>query len=303
MHSVAPYAIRCFDRNLKTKKNSGYCNLSEIKGKNLLELIKDFVQNNSSNYTLFEHNKQVYRFSNINIEPENIYFWIEIGDYGTENDIIDIKTGKVSFQKTQNNALINKFYLHLHIPENKTTGLMFIHNYKYGGAKSLFEAEFKEFFKLYTDLNLQIYPFAHRKAVEAWQNANVKVIKAIGYKHMQETSDSADALRQLSEGNEVEILIKPPRNDILGKLADFLTKGSKHHLIQDISPETSEVKVEVEMNGTHRTFSVYSPRGSGRASYEIELDPNVEIEKNMPEFDSIKKWVTTLCDDFKLMIT
>ncbi|MEG9531625.1 hypothetical protein [Mannheimia indoligenes] len=302
MHSVAPYAIRCFDRSLKTRKNPGYCNLSEIKGNNLLNLITLFVQNNSSNYTLFESNKQVYRFSNINIEPENIYCWIEIGDYGTENDIIDIGSGKVSFQKTQHNALINKFYLHFHIPENKTTGLMFVHNYKYGGAKSLFETEFKEFFRNYTDLNLQIYPFAHRKAVEAWQNANVKAIRAIGYSHMQETSDSADALRLLSEGNEVEMLIKPPRNAVLGKLSDFLIRGTKHQLIQDISPETSEVKVEVEMNGTYRTFSVYSPRGSGRASYEIELDPNVEIEKNMPEFDSIREWVATLCDDFRIMI-
>ena len=57
------------------------------------------------------------------------------------------------------------------------------------------------------------------------------------------------------------------------------------------------------MNGTYRTFSVYSPKGSGRASYEIELDPNVEIEKNMPEFDSIRYWVEGLVNDFKIMIT
>ncbi|HDR1508314.1 TPA: hypothetical protein QB443_002120, partial [Pasteurella multocida] len=96
MHSVAPYAIRCFDRSLKTKRNPGYCDLSNIKGNNLRDLILEFVQQHSSNYSLFESNKQVYRFSNINSEPENIYCWIEIGDYGTENDIIDIETGEIS---------------------------------------------------------------------------------------------------------------------------------------------------------------------------------------------------------------
>lgn len=303
MHSVAPYAVRCFDRSLKTKRNPGYCNLSNIKEYDLLELITRFVQQHSSNYTQFESNKQVYRFSNINIEPENIYCWIEIGDYGTENDIIDIDTGEISFQKTQNNALIHKFYLHFHIPKNKTTGLMFVHNYRYGGAKSLFEAEFKEFFRGYTDLNLQMYPFAHKKAVEAWQNANVKAIRAIGYRQTSEASDAAEALRQLANGNEIEISIKPPRDGALGKLSEFLSRGSRHQLIQDISPETSGIKVEVEMNGSYRTFSVYSPRGSGRASYEIEVDPDVEIEKNMPEFDSIKEWVKKLAADFKLMLT
>ncbi|MCK9139916.1 hypothetical protein MZB18_07165 [Haemophilus influenzae] len=303
MHSVAPYAVRCFDKALKSKRNTGYRNLSDdIKGLNLLSLIESFVKNHSQNYTLFESNKQVYRFSNINIEPQNIYCWIEIGDYGTENDIIDINTGEISFQKTQDNALINKFYLHFHIPEGKTTGLMFVHNYKYGGAKSLFEMVFKDFFKLYTDLNLQIYPFAHKKAVEAWQNANVKAIKALGYTHPNEETDAAEALRKLSQGNEIEILIKPPREGALGKFRDYLSRGSKYQLIQDISPETSGVKVEVEMNGTYRTFSVYSPKGSGRASYEIELEANVKIEKNMPEFDSIRNWVKELVNDFKIMI-
>ena len=56
------------------------------------------------------------------------------------------------------------------------------------------------------------------------------------------------------------------------------------------------------MNGTYRTFSVYSPKGSGRASYEIELEANVKIEKNMPEFDSIRNWVKELVNDFKIMI-
>ncbi|MCQ9123150.1 hypothetical protein [Rodentibacter caecimuris] len=303
MHSVAPYAIRCFNRALKTREHKGYCNLSNIKSESLHSLILKFIQSHSSNYTIFENGKQVYRFSNIDTEPENIFCWVEIGDYGTENDIIDIDTGKVSFQKTQNNALINKFYLHFHIPDNKTTGLMFVHNYRYGGAKSLFETVFKDFFKNYTELNLQIFPFAHKKALDAWQNANVKAIKAIGYTQPQEVTDAAEALRQLSNGNEIEISIKPPRDDALGKLLDFLPKGSKYGLIQVISPETSGVKVEVEMNGSYRTFSVYSPRGSGRASYEIEIDPNVEIEKNMPEFDSIKNWVKGLVKDFKVMIT
>ncbi|HDR1508342.1 TPA: hypothetical protein QB443_002151, partial [Pasteurella multocida] len=184
----------------------------------------------------------------------------------------------------------------------KTTGLMFVHNYRYGGAKTLFETEFKEFFRKYTDLNLQLFPFAHRKAIEAWQNANVKAIRAIGYTQAQEVGDPVDALRLLSEGNEVEILIKPPRNGTLGKFSEFLSKGAKHQLIQDISPETSEVRVEVEMNGAYRTFSIYSPKGSGRASYEIELDSDVELDKNMPEFDAIKVWVIKLCNDFRIMI-
>ena len=81
-------------------------------------------------------------------------------------------------------------------------------------------------------------------------------------------------------------------------------RGSqKYQLVQDLSPESSGIKVEVEMNGSYRTFSVYSPRNSGRASYEIELDNDVEIEKGMPEFDSIKKWVKNLVEDFKIMMT
>lgn len=302
MHSIAPYSIRCFDRNLKTKKNPGYCDLSNIKGRKLIDVILDFMKQHTSNYTRYTANKQVYRFSEIMSDSENIYCWIEIGDYGTENDIIDIDTGTISFKKIQNNALINKFYLHFHIPSNKTTGLMFVHNYKYGGAKSLFEAEFKRFFNQLMHLNLQIFPFSHRKAIEAWHNANVKAIRVIGYEQSKAFSDPVDALNKLSNGNEVELLIKPPRNGVLGQLSDFLNKGDKYQLIQDISPDTSGITAEVEMNGTKRTFSVYSPRGSGRASYEIELDPNVKIEKNMPEFESIKSWVSSLCDDFKTMI-
>ncbi|MFU2088980.1 hypothetical protein ACLSZP_10475 [Avibacterium avium] len=303
MHSVAPYAMRCFDKNLKVGKHNGYHDLSNIKQYNLYGLIVSFVQSKSNNYSKAITEKQVYRFSNINTEPEDVFCWMEIGDYGTENDIIDINTGEISFQKTQDNALINKFYIHFHIPKNSTTALMFVHNYKYGGAKTLFENEFKPYFKKELDLVLQLYPFAHKKAIQAWQNANVKAIRAIGYSKSTEETDAAEALRKLSDGNEIEVLIKPPRDGILGKLSQFLQNGNQHELIQILAPETSGIKVEVEMNGSYRTFSVYSPRGSGRASYEIELDPNVEIEKNMPEFDSIKDWVKTLVEEFKIMIT
>lgn len=303
MHSVAPYAMRCFDRNLKVGKHNGYHNLSNIKSENLYDLILGFIQSHSTNYSKAENGNQVYRFSNLNLEPDNIFCWIEIGDYGTENDIIDINTGEISFQKTQDNALINKFYVHFHIPKNKTTALMFVHNYKYGGAKSLFESEFRPFFKTQTDLVLQLFPFAHKKAIVAWQNANVKTIKVLGYDRPSDKSDPAEALRTLANGNETEFQIKAPRNGILGKLSEYLDRtNQKHQLIQDLSEETSGIKVEVEMNGSYRTFSVYSPRNSGRASYEIELDNDVEIEKGMPDFDSIKDWVKKLIEDFKIMM-
>lgn len=304
MHSIAPYAMRCFDRALKVGKHNGYHDLSNIKSHNLYNLILDFIQSHSNNYSKAENGNQVYRFSNLNQEPEDIYCWVEIGDYGTENDIIDIHTGEISFQKTQDNALINKFYIHFHLPRNKTTALMFVHNYKYGGAKSLFENEFKPFFRDKTDLVLQLFPFSHKKAITAWQDANVKTIKVLGYDRPSDESDAAEALRALTNGNETEFLIKAPRNDALGKLSEFLYRGSqKYQLVQDLSPESSGIKVEVEMNGSYRTFSVYSPRNSGRASYEIELDNDVEIEKGMPEFDSIKKWVKNLVEDFKIMMT
>ena len=303
MHSIAPYAIRCFDRTLQVGKHNGYHDLSNIKSHSLYNLILDFIQSHSNNYSKAENGNQVYRFSNLNQEPEDIYCWIEIGDYGTENDIIDINTGEISFQKTQDNALINKFYFHFYLPRNKTRTLMFVHNYKYGGGKSLFENEFKPFFKDKTDLVLQLFPFAHRKAITAWQDANVKAIKVLGYDRLSDESDAAEALRALTNGNETELLIKAPRNDTLGKLSEFLHRGhQKYQLVQDLSPESSGIKVEVEMNGSYRTFSVYSPRNSGRASYEIELDNDVEIEKGMPEFDSIKKWVKKLVEDFKIMM-
>ncbi|QLB23340.1 hypothetical protein [Phocoenobacter skyensis] len=303
MHSISPYALRCFDKNIqqiKRKKTGGYHKLTNIKDDSLYNILIEFINSRSQNFEKYKESKQVYRFSNINSEPEtDVYCWIEIGDYGTENDIIDIDTGKISFQKTQQNALINKFYIHFHIPKDTTTALMFIHNYRYGGAKTLFDSEFKKFFKDRTKLTLQIFPFAHKKAVDAWQDANVKDLKVIGYEQVSKFSDSADALKALSEGNEVELSIKPQRNGSLGKFKELFDKKSqKYSLIQEVAPETKGIKVEVEMNGNYRTFSVYHPKGTGRRSYEIEIDNDIEMEKNMPTFESMQILAKQLIKDF-----
>ena len=295
MHALSPYLLRCFNNDLGGKREQRYSTLDKIGSYDLFELIKSFIKNISKSYNIQEKTKQVFQFSDISFDDKKreVFGWFNVGYYGIKTDIIDIKTGKVDFEKAQNNAEIIRHYIHFYIPRGVNEGMAFFHSYRGNGIKTLFYTLFAEYFKDITKLNIQMNPLAYDKAVNAWLDATAKEIKLTKFTGL---SDAADQIKKLGH-NEQELIIKPPRKGSLGRLRDYLTKGNdKLAAVEALSEFGSQVKTVVELNGKKRTFSVGA--NSSNSVCEIELDDDVIMDEGIPNISSMNRWVRQIVAEY-----
>ncbi|HGF7509129.1 TPA: hypothetical protein AB5A35_001023 [Vibrio cholerae] len=295
MHSLAPYSFRCYNKNLAGKLDQRYSTLDKIGQYDLFNILKTFIQNNSASYQIKDDTRQVYQFSNvvINENTREIYGWFNVGDYGIKTDIIDIKTGKVDFQKAQNNAEIIKYYVHFYIPKGVNEAMAFLHSYRGNGIKTLFYVLFSTYFKTLTNLTLQMNPLAYDKAINAWLDAPAKEVKLTKFVGL---ADAADQIRKLGH-HEQELIIKPPRRGTLGKLRDYLTQDNDRlKAVEVLSGFGSQVKTVVELNGKKRTFCVGNR--STNTVCEIELDDTVVLDNGVPLLNSMNRWVKQISKEY-----
>ncbi|CAK1907760.1 conserved hypothetical protein [Vibrio crassostreae] len=295
LHALSPYLLRCYNGSLEGKREERYSALDKIGQYDLLYLLKDFIEANSEEYKVLETGKQVYQFSDLKFDKDKreLYCWFNVGYYGMKSDIINIETGGVDFKKAQKNAEIIKHYVHIYIPHNVNEGMAFLHSFRGNGVKTLFYVLFSNYFRNVTNLNIQMNPLAYDKAINAWMDAPAKEVKITRFEGV---ADISDALGKLGH-NEKELVIKPPRNGILGTLRDYKTRGSdRYKAVEVLSEHGNQIKTVVEMNGKKRTFNV--GHSSTNTICEIELSEDIVFDEGVPNIDSMNRWTKEIANEY-----
>lgn len=296
MHSVAPYLFRCYNKELDGRQDQRYSTLDHIGQHDLFDLLKNFIIANSGAYRVVEDSKQVFQFSDLDFDENTreISAWFNVGHYGIKTDIINIETGQVDFEKAQNNAEIIKHFVHFFIPRGFNEAIAFMHAYRGIGVKTLFHNLFSNYFANATNLVIQVNPLSYDNAVNAWLDATAKEIRITKFVGLD---DIADQVRELGH-SEQELVIKPPRNQGLGKLRDYLTAGSDRlQAIEFMGEYGSQIKTVVEMNKKQKTFNI--GRNVSTPLCEIEIDEeDIVMTEGVPEFNSIRRWVREIVNDY-----
>ena len=296
MHAISPYLLRCFNPSLPGKSDQKYAKLDMVGKYDTFQLLEAFISSNSSVFKIIEDSKQVYRFNDFTYDKANrqIYGWFQVGIYGVKNDIINIESGDVDFEKAQNNAEIINHYIHFFIPEGFNEGIGLFHNFRGNGVKTLFSELFRVYFLRYTKLHLQVNPLSYDNAISAWHEANSKEVRITKFVAL---SDKADQIKKLGH-HEKELVIKPPRNGSLGKLKDFLTPGTESaKIIESLSPLGEKIKTVVELDGKQRTFYIGGTGGNVLCEIEIDFD-KVKNNDGNPEIYSLYIWCKGILSEY-----
>jgi hypothetical protein len=297
MHSIAPYSIRCFNPHDGAKDiHDRYSVLDKVGQFDTYKVFQDFLIAQDDKFKIAEDTKQVYRFFGMKFyEAEReIAGWFESGYYGVKNDIIDIKTGNVDYEKTQNHAEIIKHYVRFYIPAGFNEGIALLHNYKGGGIKTLLYDLLRVNFSAVTKRTLQMNPLAYKKAFKMWEDASAKEIKLTKFVGMP---DLTDQIKNLGH-KEQQLIIKPPSRGSLGKLRDYFDPNSEEYkVVEFLTPLCAQVKAIAELNGKRRTFTIGRP--ADEQVCEILIDEeDVDMIAGNPEPQSLHKWCTVVLQEF-----
>ena len=295
MHSLAPYLIRCFSPGISGKPEDKYAALDKVGSHDTFDILSNFIKSKKSDFHVNDEAKQVYRFDSVNYDSTNrvIYGWFQLGSFGIKSDIINVKTGEVDYEKTQENAEIINHFIYFSIPRGYNEGVALLHMFRGNGIKTVFYDLFREYFNQVTKFNLQMNPLSYDKALAEWENANAKEIRLIKFSAL---SDIADSIKKLGHDEQM-LTLKPPRKGTLGKLKDYMNKDSEQSkAIEFLTPMCSKVKTVVELNGRKRTFSI--GHNSSNAICEIEAPDDLELEYGNPKYDAILNWCSEISTEF-----
>jgi hypothetical protein len=296
MHSVAPYTIRCFNPALTDLAfNLRYAMLDKIGTFDAFLLLHEYIEAHTKEFHILEDKKQVFRFTDMKVDlnKREIFGWFQAGSYGIKTDIINVKTGKVDFEKAQNNAEIIRHYVHFYFPTGFNEALSLLHSYRGNGIKTLFFELFNDFFHQRTKLTLQMNPLGYDKAFKQWEEAAAKEIILVKF---QGLNNLEDQIKKLGH-DEVEVSLKPPKKSTLGKLKDYFNPNSKEaQAIELLSPMCNQIKTIVEINKKRRTFRV-GPDASN-VICQIDLDDKVSLTEGNPDPIKMNHWCLEIIQEY-----
>lgn len=295
MHALAPYSLRCYDKNISRRNEDRYHRLDRMGQYDVFELVLGFL-NAHKRYNIVEDTKQVYRFSKINADGNNriITCWMHSGYYGMKSDIVNIENDAVEFEKTEKHVDVTKYFISFWLPKNVTEGVALMHTVRSDGVKTLFQKEFQPYFSRYVpDRTLQVNVLAYDKALQKWANADTKELTVERFAGYEDIADKLAGIK----AHDLEFKIKAKRKNSMGRFFDFFSdKGEHYQLVQSIGELGTSVKAVVLMDGKTRTFRI-GPN-SRQSLCEIEMPDTVEIEAGVPTYDSIKEWSTDILREY-----
>lgn len=274
-------------------------NLSDFdNGKNFLKLVDSMFiswkDNLNRKVVKDEDVKKVSRLQKIDKESWNYHLHkayvdgiIESGDYGTQEEIIDIETGNPKYTKTTTDAALVPFYFMIYIEPNSQEGYLILERIGNIGILSVLEKAIREFIgpQMSERLTLNIVPYLIPEVLEmnlsAAEGAKKVILKGVNtnqFKNIQADTVFADC--------KTEVSFVAPKNKFIPKIKsviDSLTGKKENELYKVNNVECQDVAFELDINGSRRTISVAKMTSIG-----MNMDITKKITTNTTGYPTYK---------------
>lgn len=218
-------------------------------------IVKDESAKKVSRLKKDSNGKLIYHFHQTYIDGI-----IESGDYGTQEDIIDIETGKSKYTKTVTDAPLVPFYFMLYIIPNACEGYLILERIGNIGILSVLEKEIRDFIRpqLSERYTLTIEPYLIPQVLEmnlsSAGGAKKVILRGVNnnqFKDMVPTDEFSKCITEVS--------FVAPRNKFIGQVKSVIDslrnkKDDVPYKINNV--ECSDVAFELDINGSRRTISV-----------------------------------------------
>ena len=185
---------------------------------------------------------------------------IESGDYGTQEEIIDIETGESKYTKMPQDATLYPFYFMLYVEPNATDGYIILERIGNIGIMSVLEKAMRNFLaeEWNDNYTLRIEPFVVPEIL------NINFSKTTGAKKIVLKGVAANQFKSMSmadtfQGCKTDISFSAPRDKNIPGISDLinsLKKKKKDEPYKVNNIECHDVAFVLDMNGKQRTVSM-----------------------------------------------
>lgn len=229
---------------------------------------------------------------------------IETGDYGSEEPVVDINTGKSTYTKGIHESLLKPFYFLFFIPRNSVYGFLILERIGTLGIYTIINEALMSYFKgeELLDLSLKVLPLTSTEA-------NKKYRQLIDYEARQITLHNVrkDALNisKMSDNTvedkvvgSIDIVYNAPvgKKMNIGRWLKFLRKDEAGLYGVEETGKYSDIDFTVEINGKPKKLS-YNKMDSLGTVFDITGAVSNHIVKGYPSFSAINKEAMDVISD------
>lgn len=185
---------------------------------------------------------------------------IESGDYGTQEDIIDIETGKAKYTKTTKDAALVPFYFMFYVVPNACEGYLILERIGNIGILSVLDKAIRDFLgpQMNERLTLNIVPYLVPQILEM-NLATVGGAKKVVLKGVDKNQFKNMQTSRIFNECTTEVSFVAPRNKFIQEVKnviDSLKGTAENQLYKVNNVECRDVAFELDINGSRRTISV-----------------------------------------------
>lgn len=215
---------------------------------------------------------------------------IESGDYGTQEDIINIHTGASQYIKTLQDAALIPFYFMIYVLPDSSEGYLILERIGTLGISSLLKTAIASFIgpQLTDNYTLSIEPYLVPKILRINLDA-VGGAKKVRLKGVDK-NQFKDLKTEQSFGEcTTEVVFAAPKNKAIADIIPIIKKlreaKEKGETIRVNNIECVDVAFELNINGKSRTVTVADVKNIGMnldITQQVELGPT-----NYPTYESL----------------
>ena len=206
---------------------------------------------------------------------------IESGDYGTQEDIINIDTGAYQYTKTLQDATLVPFYFMIYVLPHSSEGYLIVERIGNLGIFGLLKTAIANFIgpQLTDNYTLSIEPYLVPQILKIRLNA-VGGAKKVRLKGVDKNQFKDLKTEQNFGECSTEVVFAAPKNKtipgVLPIIRNLQRAKENHESIRVNNIECVDVAFELDINGKSRTVTVADMKSIGMnldITQQVEFDP------------------------------
>ncbi len=276
------------------------------RGADLLALIETYLNKLKSQVSSDGARKKAFRVRDVIRDDKARYVKgiIESGEYGSNQDIVNTKTGAKSYRTKTDDALLVPFYFLFHLPKDKHKGILVLQTFRqhgvYGALAEWLNLCFKGGYE--NRFRLDHLQMSNTNLLnKILDNSRVKEISLIRHEWPDDIANSVGSNSNEQKGKLVVSITAGYRGSLgvrerIKKM--FSGQLPPNQVVELDYIEPDAVSVKLEYNGKIRTIT-YSDNVDLRSLFDITDDVKLGAD-NFPEFDSIDSVAQKVLEDIAL---
>ena len=299
---MAAILLGAYTVRIRKKGDNQYLSLNKFNGTDsIFEFLKDFFDMFSKKFTNDRNHQKISSLLQVNHQGKLISGVIETGEYGYTSKLYDIDKGSETYKRKSREAELYPLYFLFDVNTDSTKGILMLEKFGKNGLftllKQIIETDFTKKFPLFTmDLN----PLVPKWLFEYYMGkGSLKKLTFTTFKIPTDVNKVYQLKGYEEDIKEISISVTAKKNSILPKprwINDILSGKRKIADLVELRTQFSDVKLDVEMQGSKRTLSI---NNINRFNPYFDVTDKVKIENGHPVFDSINTEAKQLLDEIE----